>query len=110
MAIHRQVSPTKRAKMSPARLGVDGGFSTTWLPRPPAYPSSGQLDVPRNATGINEYFHVLSLRYPNAVKCVRGWVIHMTPVSCACAAAHLSTNGAPHALGFCCWLLACVSF
>ena len=70
MAIAPQVTPTKRAKPVSARVGVDAEFTHAWLQRPQSWPLSGQLLLPRAALGINEYLHMLSLRHPDAVRCV----------------------------------------
>ena len=69
MAMCRQSSPTKRAKIRPARLGSDGSFTYDWLPRPASWPAAGRLLAERNATGINEYLYLLSLRHPEAIRC-----------------------------------------
>ena len=72
MASSQQVSPTKRAKIRPARLGVGGNdtFTYTWLPRPASWPGAGQTTVGRNATGVNEYIYMLSQWHPDAIRCV----------------------------------------
>ena len=71
MAIFQQVSPTKRAKIRPARLGVGGNdsFTYTWLPRPASWPGAGQTTVGRNATGVNKYMYMLSQRHTGDIRC-----------------------------------------
>ena len=70
MVVCRQSTPSKRAKVAPGRLGAGGSFTITWLPRPAAWPPTGQMVLPRNADGINEYLYILSLRHPDAIRCV----------------------------------------
>ena len=43
--------------------------SACWIPRPPAFGTAVELDLPRSAVGINEYIYALSLRHPEAVRC-----------------------------------------
>ena len=70
MAVCAQSTPSKRAKIAPRRLGAGGSFTTTWLPRPAAWPPTGQMVLPRNADGINEYIYILSQCHPDAIRCV----------------------------------------
>mmetsp|Transcript_46025 Transcript_46025/g.120587 ORF Transcript_46025/g.120587 Transcript_46025/m.120587 type:complete len:339 (-) Transcript_46025:40-1056(-) len=63
-----KVTPSKLAKARPSRLGAVCSYTYSWLPRPAAWPSSGQYTLPRTAVGVNEYFHLLSMLHPSAVR------------------------------------------
>ena len=69
MGACRQSSSTKRAKIRPTRVGADCDWTSDLLPRPDAWPEAGQLMLPRNGAGVNEYLYVLSRRHSDAVRC-----------------------------------------